>query len=780
MSRIADVLRRAAAERGSDTAGSDSGPADHGTPDDVEKVVVPWTIENADGSAVADHMAPDEADDAAAQIALRPRGSTGLRRSRRLPPKSDRAGGRHADVISARDLRRYGEVLRRRWAIGVLIFVVVVIGISAGALFEEPVYRATGLLEIRPETTGLGPVETLFSAGRVATDELETQFGILKSATLAEHTIRRLISQDQSKKGQTQSVAAVPLEWAWPGRTLSAEDLQDSLVIDPQRGSRLVKVSFDAPTPTIASRVVNGVFDTYLQLRMEEAKHSADWLQEQLQAARQRLEQSERQLHAYTQTHGLQVLETGKGETADAINQRLDALHQALTTARADRIEKQSAAEQARLQASARNLDSPVIQNLSVRLADLRREHAKLASTFHDDYPAVQALNSQIAELQRALDDETALVAGRAQREYRAAARRESLLRQELNRASTAADLGNESEGPAGYAALKRELLTNQAQFTALNQKLKEVSISTALKAANVGIVDRAEPPDGPYGSSFDATVGLAVMVGLVLGVGGMFLRELLDTSMRSSEDVDDYLGVPTLAAIPAVVGRSRALPLSGGPASLPDKWQSSLAEAFAALRTAVLLEGHARGRTLLITSARSAEGKTTVSINLALSLARLKHRVLLIDANMREPSVQRLLQVDARPGLAAYLASDVDWRGCVDHARPNLDVLVTEAPATSPADLLSLPRMRQLIAEAAAEYAIVLIDAPALLPHPADVQSLANLADSVLLTVRQGTTPREAVAMALSQLPRVSGVVLNQSDAPEFAVSAAEASAAT
>jgi Mrp family chromosome partitioning ATPase len=138
------------------------------------------------------------------------------------------------------------------------------------------------------------------------------------------------------------------------------------------------------------------------------------------------------------------------------------------------------------------------------------------------------------------------------------------------------------------------------------------------------------------------------------------------------------------------------------------------------------------------------------------------------------------LLQVDARPGLAAYLASDVDWRGCVDHARPNLDVLVTEAPATSPADLLSLPRMRQLVAEAAAEYAIVLIDAPALLPHPADVQSLANLADSVLLTVRQGTTPREAVAMALSQLPRVSGVVLNRSDAPEFAVSAAEASAAT
>jgi capsular exopolysaccharide synthesis family protein len=269
--------------------------------------------------------------------------------------------------------------------------------------------------------------------------------------------------------------------------------------------------------------------------------------------------------------------------------------------------------------------------------------------------------------------------------------------------------------------------------------------------------------------------------VGLVLGLGAMFLQEHLDTSMRTSGDVDTYLGVPTLAAIPAIDRRRGALPYGAtaslrwgrGRAEPESRHESPLAEAFAALRAKVMLNESNSARVLLITSARASEGKTCVSINLALSLARLQHRVLLVDGNMRDPGVERALKLDAGPGLVGYLTNDADWRTFVrQQAHPNLDVLIGGTAAISPADLLSLPRMRQLVADASRAYDFVLIDSPALLPHPADVHSLATLVDSVLLTVRQGVTPREEVSLALSQLPRVSGVVLNRSDGRDIVLS--------
>jgi capsular exopolysaccharide synthesis family protein len=417
------------------------------------------------------------------------------------------------------------------------------------------------------------------------------------------------------------------------------------------------------------------------------------------------------------------------------------------------------------------------VQNLSVRLTDLRREHAKLASVFHEEYPSVKAVQRQIAELEQAIDQEIGLVVSRGQREYRAAARREALIRQALNEENARVQaLAKSGDATDGYESLKRDVVTNQGQVSVLNQKLKEVSISAALKAANVGVVDRAEPPMGPYGTPLTMSVGLAVLVGLVLAVGGVLLQEHFDTSMRTVEDVDVYLGVPTLAAIPAAASEVRLLGRGESPGVQGD-WrridqeapqQSPLGEAFAALRTAVLLrDDGAATRSLLITSAQPEEGKTTISINLALSLARLHHRVLLVDANMRAPSVEQALGLPTSRGLVDYLTTDTDWRACVHvQARANLDVLVGGRPDASPADLLSLPRMRTLVADASRDYAFVVIDSPALLTHPADVQSLARLTDTVLLAVRQGATPREVVASAISQLDHVSGVVLNRLDA--------------
>jgi polysaccharide biosynthesis transport protein len=676
---------------------------------------------------------------------------------------------RRAPVLREGDLMRYVRVVRRRSRLGLLIFLVVAGGVAVGSLMQPEVYRATGLMEIRQGADAV-PLEALFSSQRVAIDDLETQFGILRSEALAERVVASL-----GDSGPTSGAGAKTASDAAKSQPISVERFRKNLTVDPQRGSRLVEVSFDAETPELAARVVNSVFDSYLQLRMEEAQRSAEWLQTQLDATQQRLQNTETQLQTYVKQQGLEVLETGQGEMAREVNDRLRFLSESLAAARAARFEKQSEFEVA--PTASREVSGPLAETLSARLADLRRERAKLTSAFHEGYPAVKALNSQIAELESELDKEASRAVNRVQREYQAAVRREALLRSALDQQSAAAQaIGQNS---VGYQALKREVVTNQQLFTLLNQKLKEVSISAALKASNVGIVDRPRPPRKAYGSPLEVNITLGILVGLLLAIGAVFVREHTDTSVRSMVDIDSYLGVPTLASIPRVAA-PRQLP-PGTVVGPRGPWRridregqgaTPLSEAFAALRTAVLLDDDGQAqRVLLITSAQSEEGKTTVSINLALSLARLNNRVLLIDANMRYPCVQEAFGLHDELGLIGCLTMpEVYWGAFVSKSvRPQLDVLVCGVPQQSPADLLSLPRMRQIISEASAEYDYIVLDSPALLAHPADVRSLASLSDHVLLTVRQGTTPREAVSMALSQLERVSGVVLNHLDSRDI-----------
>jgi polysaccharide biosynthesis transport protein len=666
-------------------------------------------------------------------------------------------------------LARYWDVLVRRWKSGLAILLVVVGGVTAGAALQTPVYRAVALLEIRRESAGALPVEALFSSEKMPVDELETQYGVLKSRTLTERVYAD-VSHYASGPGAPPSAET-------PRRVdqEAIDALRRDIVINPQRGSRLVGIEYVSPNPQLAAYTVNSMLDNYLLLRMDESKRSADWLEQQIAESQRRLERSQQQIQSYVRQHRLEGIETGKGETAELANERLKALRAELAKAESDRIERQSTGEQVR--GTSGGGESSVSQQLVVRLADLRREHAKLASSFQKDYPPLKALSDQIAEVERSLAEESQQIVTRGQQQYQAALRKEALLRQAFEAQNTIVRaLSDDSATTPGYETLRRELVTSQQQFAVLSEKLRDVRVSAALKAANVGIVDRASVPVDPDGIPLPLTVVLAALVGLVVAVGGVFLREHFDTSMRTFRDVESQLGVRALATIPAVGPRAlladrsrhrrhwRRLDDSGDQ-------RSPLADAFAALRNAVLVqEADVASRVLLVTSAQSAEGKTTVAVNLALSLARLHCRVLLIDANMRFPCIQRALNLPDRAGLVDHLCSRIAWRHALHPAvRPNLDVLAGSEPQVSPADLLSLPAMGALLDEAAGEYDFVVLDAPAVLPHLADVRALSAVVDSVLFTVRHGTTPREAVTLALSRLDRVAGVVLNGADDAEI-----------
>jgi capsular exopolysaccharide synthesis family protein len=379
----------------------------------------------------------------------------------------------------------------------------------------------------------------------------------------------------------------------------------------------------------------------------------------------------------------------------------------------------------------------------------------------------------------------------RAQREYQAALRKESLIESALERQQqTAQSLESSS---AGYAALRREVTTDQQLYEALDQKLKEVSISGALKATNAGVVDYAKPPREPYQSPLTLNLALGIVLGLIGGVGGALIKNSGDNRVHRVEDVDGFLGVRALAVIPNIpmgrVTRSLAWPASRRGESViwsgttpkqgNRRWfqigrghehRSVLADAFAALRSAVILnQDSTKVRSLLVTSPGVGDGKTTVSVNLALSLARLGNRVLLIDADLRHPTVHEALGMTVTGGLAPFLSGHGEWwTGIQADVFPNLSVVPAGGDEAEPADLLASLRMRHLLEEANKAYDYVVIDSPPLLPHLADSRILAELADGVLLTVRGGSTQRDVALRAVSQLNRVLGIVVNGFDMSE------------
>jgi polysaccharide biosynthesis transport protein len=691
--------------------------------------------------------------------------------------------------------RQLWTALRRQWRLAFGIFLIVMLAVTAGTLLRPVNYRATGLIEIRPENAEAVPVSTLFGPQRMAGDSLATQIGILQSVTLAE----RVVSEGHlDSRGDSWVAFLNPLRWV---RGAPVDDLQkkvqvfqEQLSIVPQEGSRLVRVSFDANEPKLAADVVNSVLKNYLTLRLEETARSGEWLNKQRDEARTKLDASQRKLQTYVRQHGLQVLETGQGETENLVNDRLKQLHGQLIAAQALRYAQQSAYELANRQGgrgAGGGVANRVTEDLSVRLADLQREAAGLSATFHEDYPRLQEVRRQIRSLQAALTEETQLQVTRAQREYQAAVRNEALITGALERQQqTAQSLQGSS---AGYAALKREVATDQQLYEALDQKLKEVSISAALKATNAGVVDYAKPPREPYQSPLTLNLALGIVLGLIGGVGGALMRNSGDNRVHRVEDVDGVLGVRAVAVIPNIpVGRvtrnlawpanrkSESIIWSGAtPKQGHRRWfqigrghehRSVLADAFAALRSAVIFnQDSSRVRSLLITSPGMGDGKTTVSVNLALSLARLGNRVLLIDADLRHPSVHEALGMIADSGLARYLAGDGEWwSGVQADVFPNLAVMPAGIDDAEPADLLAGPRMRQLIEEATKAYDYVIIDSPPLLPHLADPRILAELADGVLLTVRGGSTQRDVALRAVSQLNRVLGIVVNGFDMRE------------
>ncbi|HTF24319.1 MAG TPA: polysaccharide biosynthesis tyrosine autokinase [Candidatus Limnocylindria bacterium] len=714
------------------------------------------------------------------------------------------------------DVRSYVRILRKRLATILIVFFVLFTVALIVTLKQRPVYRAQVLLEIQKENPDIPTIKELYELEEVSDAYLRTQYSILGSESLA----RRIIDQLQleslpefnsrkwwqlwpiTKKSSPRQVFAVGPMPESRDRELSQrvlERFQDRLTIDPISRSRLVAVRFDSRDAELAARLANTLAEDYidqnLEGRWQATEKAGAWLSQQLVGVKSRLEKSEDELQSYARRNGLVFLETDKGTSENVVNQRMHELQEQLTKAQAERYEKEALyhlVQTSDAGALPGVFDNKLIQDLSERLAELKRELAQLSTTFNPEYPKAKEIQSQIDEIKASLREERQRAADRIVNDYSAAVRRESLVKHALEEEQKEVSLI--AEKSVQYNILKREVDTNRQLYEGLLQQLKSAGISAGLRASNIRIVDSAEPPAKPVKPKTLLNLAVAMFLGLGLGIGGALFQERMDDTLKGDDDVERLFGLPSLALIPVVppsngdlqgihrfLPRDKALMLKGNGAGKNSRsfWHridrdgtqhAALVEAFRSLRTSVLLSTPDRPpSSLLVTSAQPAEGKTTVACNLAISLGQLGHRVLLLDADLRFPSLHKLFGTSGSLGLVSYLTGQEDWRAVV---RPSgsrgLDLLVCGPVPPNPSELLSSQSMGALIRSASAEYSFIILDSSPMLAL-ADSRILAPLVNGVLLVVKSGTTPREQLMHAQSGIRSVGGnmigVVLNNVD---------------
>ena len=701
--------------------------------------------------------------------------------------------------LSPREPHLYDYLLilrKHQWLI--LSFMLAVVTIVAIATFRmQPVYIATARVEIDRENANILPFQGADSYDFMMDSEnyIETQTKILTSVTLALQTIRNsglaTSPEFSSPGGSSEAVASGTLANQKLPPELAA--FLGSLSVKRVPNSRLMDVSFESTDPQLASRVVNAHIATYMEQNIrskyEATTQASSWLEERLSELKVKVQKSEDARIAYERQNQIWTLDDKQNITT----QRLGDINKELTDAQSERMKKESLYQFAK----SGNLDAvPQVQNNST-LLDLMHKRTDLSSQYNDslsqygpNFPKVQRLQAQLQELDANLEKEKQKIVAVLESDFHEARQRETMLTGALDQQKAAAN--QMAERLVEYNILKREAEANKSLYDGLMTKLKETAISAGLRSSNIRIVDPAMIPSTPARPAKARNVALAFLVGLVGGIGLALMREYLDNTVKTPDDIETLARLPSLAVVPQFAGSNgtgkRHGLLKGFSGNGHDKRielvaqhlpKSQMSEAFRALRTSILLsQADHPPQVILVTSALPREGKTTAAANLAVTLAQLGDSTVLVDADLRKPGVGRLLNLGSGKyaGLSSYLAgvSSLDLVSVPHPAIPNLVAIPTGPLPPNPADLLSSHKLVEAIAELRTKFKFIVIDSPPIMAAT-DAVILSVQADGVLLVVRSGETPKEAFTRTRDLLhsvkARILGVVLNavDSSAPDY-----------
>jgi len=699
-----------------------------------------------------------------------------------------------------------GEYLRvlvkRKWTVlACLVTIFSVVAIAS--LKMTPVYEASGSIAINKPDSGLVNFNNspTFSVDYYDPTELETEVKILQSDLLALQVVKELgLDRRQEFGGKTPALpssldlAPDPLQ-ADSGRTSSLlAGFRSGLRVALSPNTHIIEVHYRSSDKDLAATVVNTLMSTYTEnnfkSRFDSTMQASDWLSKQLVDLQMKVETSQEKLVHYQKEHEI----LGIDEKQNITTAKLDELNKALTAAESERMDKESvyrlvqAGDAETIASAASILDdagagnqpgSGLLESLRSKEADLKIQAAELNTQFGPSYPKLAQLNNQLKEIDVQIFVETRKIAGKIKGQYTAAVQRESMLHDALEKQKQQENKLNESA--IEYSLLKRDLDTNRQLYEGLLEKLKEAGVSAGLRSNNFRIVDVARVPTAPVEPNIPRNLAFAFMLGLTSGVGLAFLLEGLDNTVRTTEQAQLISGLPPLGMIPLGSRSAReganakrlVIASSNEAVELITQVrpQSQMAESYRALRTSLLLSNlGAPPKVIMVTSALPQEGKTTTSINCAVVLAQKGIRVLLIDADLRRPSIHKTLGMGPRSGLSNVLTGSASLEQAITRSPilPNLNVLPAGTPPPNPAELLASTNMRDVLEQLRGQYDHIVVDTPPTL-SVTDAVVLSPRADAIVLVIRSGHTTKQALRRSRDILmqvnAKVSGVLLNAVD---------------
>jgi succinoglycan biosynthesis transport protein ExoP len=694
----------------------------------------------------------------------------------------------------------YWRVLVKR---GWVILGVLLIALAAAVLISlrmTPLYRAAGEITIdRENPNPLGLKENGTASTSDPDDpaiDLATQVRILKSNSLALLAIRKLQSTGQltvpPHASDVQSGA--PLT----GAVRPNQEQQDRLVrkfkgdlqVVAIPDTRVVQIAYVSPDPHAAANAVNAMINAYIEQNLtthfETTTQAADWLTKQIADLQIKTEISEQKLVRYQRDHGI----VGTDEKQNVITSKLDDLNKTLTEAEADRIQKQAIYELTKSgdpEAVGAVSQDTFLQSLHAQRAGLENELAQANVQLGSAYPKIVELKNRIQQLDRTIATQLKQTLGKIHNDYVGAVGREKILRRAFDQQKEEA--GQLNQNAIEYNLLKRDADSNRRIYDSLTQKLKEAGLSAGLRSTNVHIVDSASVPPAPFTPDIPRNVGIGLLIGLAGGIAVAFVLEGLDTTVRTPDQAEATSFLSSLAVIPLAVngrlasygtytsGRRLVSGLTNNNGHEETallaytRPNSQIAEAYRGLRTSVLLSlPDAPPKIILITSPLPQDGKTTTSIGTAIVMAQEGRRVLLVDADLRHPSICKALGISSRAGLTTILAG---YRSPESVILPsprlqNLFVLPSGPTSPCPSELLSSDHMKQLLVQWREMFDHVIIDSPPVLAVTDSVR-LSIEADAVLMVIRSSQTSKAALRRASIVLAQVKanvlGIVMNGLD---------------
>lgn len=682
-------------------------------------------------------------------------------------------------------------LLKRRKLIAICVGLGVLGGILA-TLLTRPVYKATAVLDVvKQQSNPLG-----FGANQgMGTDPefLPSQIQLMQSREIGERVVRKLNlladpdfnpkhahKYQPDKKGNVKA----PPEEDIVDAAVEVQGNIDALIVRP---TTLVQLTYFAPSAKLAAAIANEIAEAYIQWNVESRYRtmgqSSQFLATQIEQAKAEVDAKEKELLAY----GRQKEMVSPDFQSNPVVQKLNSLTNDLAAATADRVNKEAHYEEVRNTPTDTLADvasGGAVSQQRAELQKLERDYSDKLSIYKPEWPAMQQQKATIEQARKNLETlktETASRAiGAARTEYLTALRREQSIKG-MARSQTTEALAQGTDA-IEFRNLKVEIDTKRSLLDSLLKQQGETEVISRLRdeqITNIRIVDRALPPPEPFKPSYKKNLLMGIFCGMALGVGLAFLLAQLDRSLRTPEQVEQFLQLPALGVIPAYESLASGRPASRrrlrrktpestaqegtkGIELVPhEEPRSVTAEAYRAFRAALLLSRAGGVQTVAVTSGFPQEGKSATAVNLAIVLGQLGRRVLLVDADLHKPRIHEVFHVSNRIGLVSVLAENLEpSRAIVKTNYPGVFVVPAGPETPNPSGLLSSDAMRKFLELGATNFDHVVIDTPPVL-LVSDTLVFAQQVDGVLLCVRGGVTQRDQAIRARDRIQRAGALVL-------------------